>query len=165
MAAHADVMAKTVLVVNLEHLSQVDLVATANTKLADGGFANPPIPSVVEVAKKLGVSNQSPFLVAELGKASREYGMITSQLVSSSVPGDGGGFARHAPVVNLIGSGIFYHSSGDTLATISRNGLERAAGFFAEFIKTVDEAPAASLAAGPDAPPARDPSLMPPARP
>jgi len=153
--------ANTVLLINLEHISQVDLVTSPVAASRVGRFPVP-LPSTTEMAKKAGVTNQSPFVVDLLKTGIRDYGLVANQIITSSAPGDAGAFVQlNIPAVGLIGSGVFYHSSGDTFANISQNGLERAAGFYADFLEKLDKASDDKFAAGPDAPPARDPSLMP----
>jgi hypothetical protein len=54
---------------------------------------------------------------------------------AASIAGDLGGYAPlDVPRVQAIHSGPMYHTSGDTLDTISTPGLERAARFYAHFV-------------------------------
>ena len=142
---NAGLLAKNVLVLNLEHIAQFDMMNLVVPN--DGGQGSRQVwtASTVETAKKPGVSNMSPFVVKALQRAAN-YGVVMNQVVSPAVPGDGGAFVRFGkPVVNLIASTVFYHSTADALNTISKNGLERAAGFFVEFIDTIDKASLADL--------------------
>ena len=126
---------KTVLVVNLEHVAQ---------------FAVRPTPSwhaePTEQPMTLGISNQAPFLI-DLGKRQREAsGFNLNPTFGSNVPGDLGGYEPLGVArVQAIHSGPLYHTSGDTIETISVPGLERAARFFAHFIDEAAKAPRAAL--------------------
>lgn len=126
---------KTVLVVNLEHVAQ---------------FAVRPTPAwhaeATEQPMTLGISNQAPFLM-ELGKRQREAsGFNLNPTFGSNVPGDLGGYEPLGVArVQAIHSGPLYHTSGDTLDTISVPGLERAARFFEHFIAEAAKAPRSSI--------------------
>jgi hypothetical protein len=68
-----------------------------------------------------------------LSAATRELG--------TGVPGDLGGYAPlGVPRVQAIHAGPLYHTSGDVFQSISVEGLERAARFYAYFISGVAEA-------------------------
>ncbi len=140
-----DLMAKNVLVLNLEHIAQFDMMNLVVPNPSGGGRRLVWTPTTAETAKKPGVSNMSPYVINALGRAPA-YGVIMNQIVGPGVPGDAGAFVQFGkPVVNLIASTVFYHSTADALGTISKNGLERAAGFFVEFIDTIDKASLADL--------------------
>jgi hypothetical protein len=65
---------------------------------------------------------------------------------SSSTAGDLGGYAPlGVPRVQAIHSGPMYHTSGDTLDTISTPGLERAARFYRFFIDEIGKTDRARL--------------------
>jgi hypothetical protein len=62
------------------------------------------------------------------------------------VAGDLGGYAPlGVPRVQAIHAGPLYHTSGDVLETISVEGLERSARFYAYFIDGVTRASRAEL--------------------
>ena len=74
--------------------------------------------------------------------ASKKFGVVTVYQPTQSVPGDLGAYQRTGiPAVQLISSEVYYHSSGDTPATISPPGLERVALFFQDFIDAICKAP------------------------
>lgn len=125
---------KTVLAISLEHLSQ--FVIARDPWRAEAN----------EQAMSLGVSNQSPFLIA-LGKRGRDrYRFNLNSTFGASVPGDLGGYAPLGIArVQAIHSGPLYHTSGDTLDTISVPGLERAARFFAYFVAEAAKAPRSDI--------------------
>jgi hypothetical protein len=71
---------------------------------------------------------------------------VTVSRPSTAVPGDAGAYLRiNKPAVQLISASTFYHSTGDVESMISKNGLERAAAFWAHFIATVDHATDAQI--------------------
>ena len=113
----------TVLVLNLEHIAQLY-------------FRNDPFR--VEAAEQpmgFGISNEAPGISYIAKRGQQRYGFALRPQFSSSTAGDLGGYAPlGVPRVQAIHSGPMYHTSGDTLDTISTPGLERAARFYAFFI-------------------------------
>jgi Zn-dependent M28 family amino/carboxypeptidase len=120
---------KTVLVLNLEHVAQA--------------YIRPEKWNVESTEQPMGfgISNQAPFLI-DLGKRGVErYGFRLNPTFGSGVPGDLGGYAPLGVArVQAIHSGPMYHTSGDVANTISVPGLERAARFFAFFVREVSKA-------------------------
>ncbi len=132
---NADLLKKAVLVVNLEHLAQFQIQAVPFWQ-AD----------VSEQPKSFGVSNMSPFLVSTVKSAAQRYGFVLSGEPTNSVPGDLGGYAPlNVARIQGIHSGPLYHTSGDTLASISEAGLEKAARFYAYLIEAAGKAAAADI--------------------
>ena len=115
---------KAVLVLNLEHIAQFQIQA--------GSWKVLP----TEQPMNFGISNTAPFLM-ELGKRGVErYGFNLNPIFREAVPGDLGGYEPlKVPRVQAIHSGPMYHTSGDTLDTISTPGLERAARFYAYLLR------------------------------
>jgi len=117
---------KVVLVLNLEHIAQLR-------------FQNDPFRvEATEQPMGFGISNEAPA-IADVAKRGRQrYGFNLRSNFSSSIAGDLGGYAPlDVPRVQAIHSGPMYHTSGDTLDTISTPGLERAARFYAFFISEI----------------------------
>ncbi len=140
LAAHPELKGNTLLVLNLEHLAYSDVVRGKTRAPTNFGMvwavAN------TEGAKAVGITNQAPYLVNLWQQAPKCFGVATYQEMSAVVPGDLGGYrALGVPMTQMIQSGTFYHSSGDTYELVPAAGLERAARFFAYFIHQVDEAP------------------------
>jgi hypothetical protein len=90
--------------------------------------------------------NQSPFLI-ELGRRAKDrYGFNIRNEFGRAVPGDLGGYEPLGVArVQAIHSGPVYHTSGDTLDTISLPGLDRAAHFFAYFVSEAAKAPRSAI--------------------
>src|SRR5579859_293031 len=166
--AHPEIIANTVLVMNLEHLAQINVTQAARLDPAGGGAgptgqAQPGgygsgvwTANTTESTKQAGAVNATPYVWELMGKASKNYGVVTSYEPTPSAPGELGAYIRAGlPSVQLISSEVYYHSSGDTPSTISVPGLERAAAFYAGFIDDVAKAPRAKLKGPPPPPPAR----------
>lgn len=121
---------RTVLVLNLEHVAQLELDPAMWTYRP------------TEQAMSFGISNESPYLVDVGQRGMRRYGFRLNSPFTASVPGDLGGYGPlNAVRVQAIHSGPLYHTSGDVLETISVPGLERAARFFTYFVREAARAP------------------------
>ena len=69
------------------------------------------------------------------------------------VSGDPGGYRPlEIPVTQMIQSGTFYHSSGDTYELVPAEGLECAARLYAFFIEEIDRDPDAWITADKNSP-------------
>src|SRR5262245_18859597 len=125
---------KAVLVLNLEHIAQLY-------------FRNDPFR--VESAEQpmgFGISNEAPAIADIAKRGQQRYGFALRPQFSSSTAGDLGGYAPlGVPRVQAIHSGPMYHTSGDTLDSISTPGLERAARFYAFFVDDVAKTERAAL--------------------
>ena len=126
-----DLMKRVKLVINLEHLAQYEIEAVPVWKV-----------NTVEEPKNFGVSNMSPFLVKTVKDAAARYGFTMQPEITNSVPGDLGGYAPlNVARIQGIHSGPLYHTSGDVLTSISEQGLERAARFYAYILEAALKAP------------------------
>jgi hypothetical protein len=135
VSMNPDLMKRVKLVVNLEHLAQFQIQAIPVWQANAG-----------EEPKNFGVSNSSPFLVNLVKQAAQRYGFIIRPEIVDTVPGDLGGYAPlNVARIQGIHSGPLYHTSGDSLASISEAGLEKAARFYAYVIEQAAKAPAASI--------------------
>jgi len=117
---------KAVLVLNLEHIAQLR-------------FQNDPFR--VEASEQpmgFGISNEAPAIAEVAKRGMQRYGFALRPNFSNSIAGDLGGYAPlGVPRAQAIHSGPMYHTSGDTLDTISTPGLERAARFYAFFVSEI----------------------------
>jgi hypothetical protein len=121
--------AKTVLVLNLEHIAQMQIKSDSWTV------------GTTEQPMNFGVDNSAPAIYAIAKRGVERYGFNLNPAFGTSVAGDLGGYAPLGVArVQAIHSGPMYHTSGDVPETISIPGLERAAHFYAylvdEFTKT-----------------------------
>ena len=119
-----------VLVVNLEHIAQYQ-------------FRNDPFRvDATEQPMGFGISNEAPAIAAVARRGMQRYGFALRPEFSNSIAGDLGGYAPlDVARVQAIHAGPMYHTSGDTLDTISTPGLERAARFYAAFVSEIAATP------------------------
>ena len=129
VAMNPDLLSKTVLVLNLEHIAQFQI---DSQNWAVGPNEQP---------MNYSITNAAPFL-AELTRIGMErYGFNLNPEFSTSAPGDLGGYrSLGLPMIQAIHAGPMYHASGDVLETISIPGLERAARFYTYFVDQVAKA-------------------------
>jgi hypothetical protein len=129
-----DLVKKAVLVLNLEHIAQLY-------------FRNDPFR--VEAGEQpmgFGISNEAPAIADMARRGMQRYGFALRPQFSSSIAGDLGGYAPlGVPRIQAIHSGPMYHTSGDTLDTISTPGLERAARFYAFLVSEIAKADRTAL--------------------
>jgi len=125
---------RAVLVLNLEHIAQY-LVDPVTFEV-----------SRTEQDMGWGITNLAPFLVDLTDRARDRYGFQIRGDYGNGVPGDLGGYTPlGVPRVQAIHAGPLYHTSGDVFESISVEGLERAARFYAYFIDGVAKATRAQL--------------------
>jgi hypothetical protein len=128
VAMNRALAARAVLVLNLEHIAQLE-VSPETFELQRA-----------EQPMGWGVTNMAPALLALTDRARERYGFRLRPQYSTSVAGDLGGYASlGVPRVQAIHAGPLYHTSGDVLQSVSVEGLERAARFYAYWIANVAE--------------------------
>ncbi|MCH8333647.1 M28 family peptidase [Candidatus Sumerlaeota bacterium] len=128
---HDDILQKTALVLNVEHTAQTSLITGL------GGI----ITTNTDAPRNLAVTNRSPLLLRIIREAFDRYGIVVPTRTSNVPDGDASNLFRSgATVINLLASGDWYHSTGDTPETIPVQGLERTARAFAYFLERVDKA-------------------------
>jgi hypothetical protein len=121
--------ARAVLVLNLEHIAQYQV--------------DPRTFEVLRTEQDMGwgVDNSAPFLLQLTREAQDRYGFRLRPQYGTSVGGDLGGYASLGiPRVQAIHAAQLYHTTGDTFESISVEGLERAARFYAYYLKGVAKA-------------------------
>ena len=132
-----ELAARVVLVLNLEHVAQLEI--------RSGDWTVGP----EEQRMRFGISNQAPFLAEVARRGVERYGLRLDPLFRATVPGDLGGYrSLGVPRVQAIHSGPMYHTSGDVLETISVPGLERAGRFYAFFVREIASAARSALDPG-----------------
>ncbi len=142
IAKHPEIIEKTVMVINLEHVAQIAVTQAPRLDPGTSGYGSGTWNgSTAEMTKRAGAVNTTPFVKQLMARAASQYGVVTTYGVSDQVPGDLGAYVRTGkPSMQIIASEVFYHSSGDNPSTISQPGLERAAFFFRDFINAVGKA-------------------------
>jgi hypothetical protein len=134
VAMNPEILANTVLVINLEHIAQFEI----DSQDWSVGPAEQPM--------SFSITNMAPFLVSLANDGIARYGFNLHPDFREAAPGDLGGYRPLGlPMVQAIHSGPLYHASGDVLTTISAPGLERAARFFSYFVKQVATADRAAF--------------------
>ena len=138
VGAHPAITDRTALVINIEHVAQLNM--STSLSRPQSGYRDL-VADIVEFPKSAGVSNQAPFLIDLFGQAAARYGVNIHQQVGPAVPGDLGGYrSLGVPLAQFIYASPVYHTSGDVLDTISTPGLERAARFHAHVIAEAADA-------------------------
>ena len=105
--AHPEIIKDTVLVMNLEHLAQINVTQAARLDPAGpGGYgAGFWTANTTETTKQAGAVNATPYVWELMGKASKLYGVVTSYEPTPSAPGDLGSYIRAGlPSAQLISS-------------------------------------------------------------
>lgn len=141
--ANPDLVKRTVLVVNIEHVAQHSFgpgrsVASDGYRefVADSGEA--PITA--------GITNESPYLNGVFQQGVARYGTNFVSEPSPMLSGETGGFtAIEKALVTIMQAPPLYHTTGETLDVISTPGLERMARFLAFFVKQAGKAPATEI--------------------
>lgn len=143
VAANAELVKKTVMVINLEHVSQRNFSLARS--VADDGYRET-VTDSGEAPITAGISNKSPFIDSLLDQAVTRYGVNFVSERSAMGSGETGGF-RSLPValLTIMQSPPLYHTTGEVRDVISTPGLERMARFFAYFLKEAGKAPAAAI--------------------
>lgn len=129
LKTNPDLASRIVLVLNLEHVAQYEV--------------DPQSWQVRPAEQPMGwgVDNMAPFLLSLTDRGVERYAFRLRPDYGASVPGDLGRYAPlGVPRVQAIHAGPLYHTSGDVLESVSVEGLERAARFYAFFINGVANA-------------------------
>ncbi len=132
-------VAKNVLVVNLEHVA----VRQLNPARTDTLGIRDMITDAGENFTMNGLSKRSPFLEGIIRDGGLRYGL--NFVSAASTYGAGDNPDVESPLLQLIQGNPLYHTSGDMLETISTPGLERVARFVAYFVNQVGAAPRARV--------------------
>lgn len=134
-----DLIARNVLTINLEHVAARQL----NPARTDTHGVRDVITDTGEGFLMNGLSQPSAFLEDIIRRGGIRYGL---NFVSTASTYNAGDIPRvDSPVFQLIQGNPLYHTSGETLETISTPGLERVARFVSYFVKAVAEAPRSRL--------------------
>lgn len=144
----ADVVARTDLVVNLEHVASSGLVRSIVERQGDN-FGLKMVATTTELPKQVAISNRAPFLIDLWRQGATCFGLSTQRVVDRLNPGELLRFMdRPTPHTQMISAGPLYHTSGETTDSIPDAGLERAARFHAYLIAEAAGAPKALLDGG-----------------
>ena len=139
LAANPDLVSKTVLVLNIEHVAQRNF-SPARTVGADGYRLF--MTDTGEAPIYPGITNKAPFLQDVVKRGAIRYGTNFISQETDVVSGEMGGFSPiKAAKAMVIQAPPLYHTTGETSEIISTPGLERMARYLAFFVKEVAAAP------------------------
>ncbi len=141
--ANPDLVKRTVLVVNIEHVAQHNF-APGRSVAADGyrDF----VADSGEAPITAGVTNESAYLNGLFKQGVARYGTNFVSEPSPMLSGETGGFtSMNVALVTIMQAPPLYHTTGETLDIISTPGLERMARFLAFFVKQAGKAPATDI--------------------
>jgi hypothetical protein len=143
VAMNPDIVAGTVLVVNLEHTAQRH-ITPARSEHPDGHREW--TMDAHEAPIVAGISNASPFLDSLVRGGIERYGTNFVSGPNTMASGEGGAYTRAGLTVFTTMQGPpMYHTTGEVLDMVSTPGLERMARFMAYFLKEASRAPAAAI--------------------
>jgi len=112
---HPDILEKTVLVLQLEHMVSPMITKELNLLM----------PINTETPRKLFVSNQSPALIKHFKDAAGKYGITMDTAVKAAYAEDVEGFyGTGVPAAGWLEAGYFYHSAEETPDMISAQAFE-----------------------------------------
>lgn len=136
---HPDIIDQTVFILNLEHIAQMNMQTSVARPQADRAGYRDWVADRVEFPQAVGITPPTPFLANVFRDAALLTGKNINSVFDDFAPGELGGYRGvDAPMAQLIYASPIYHTSGDVLATITEEGLERAALFFEYVISEVD---------------------------
>lgn len=155
-----DYIARADLILNIEHPAQVATMRSYVEEQNDN-FGLNTIAASGDLPKQIAVNNRAPFLIDLWRQGIACFALDAQRVVDTRLPGELKGFADRPaiPQTQMIASGAVYHTSGDDLYSVSSEGLERAARFYAYFVEQVANAPADLLRGGVWKPAARCPPI------
>lgn len=140
IAMNPDLARNAVLVINIEHVAQRN-ISPARSVFPDGYREY--IADSGEAPIVAGVTNRSPFIEEVLQEGVARYGVNLVSEGSAMSSGETGGYGPLGVArVTVMQAPPLYHTSGEVLDVVSAPGLERAARFFAYFLKEMSGAPA-----------------------
>ncbi len=134
-----ELIAQNVLTINLEHVAARQL----NPARTDTDGVRDIITDAGEGFLMNGLSKPTPFLESIIREGGLRYGL--NFVSTASTYGAGDNPRVDGPLFQLIQGNPLYHTSGETIETISIPGLERVARFVAYFVKEVAAAPRSSF--------------------
>lgn len=139
VAMNGQLAAKTLLVLNVEHVAQRNFSPARS--VAPDGYRET-VADAGEAPIVAGVSNGSPFLDRLFNEGVTKYGVNFVSAASKMESGEMVGFsALDVARVTVMQAPSLYHTSGEVADVISTPGLERMARFLTFFIDEAGKAP------------------------
>jgi hypothetical protein len=141
IAAHPEILEKTVLVFNIEHPSSIKSYYRGPLKLERVTVPGQLIVTTSQSKRSLAISNGNSTLLSIYKDAVDRYGLVVDAMVERRPTGDAFDFYRAGiPVVQILDANLWFHSSGDRIDTIHSSGLERATRLYAFALSKIDQA-------------------------
>ena len=141
--ANPELVKKTVLAINVEHVAQRNFSAGRST--AEDGYRHF-IADSGEAPITFGVTNGAPFIDELAQRGMNRYGVNFVSETSKMQSGETGGFGGiNAAKITIMQAPPLYHTTGETLDVISTPGLERMARFLTFFVAEAAKAPNSRL--------------------
>jgi hypothetical protein len=139
VAANPDLVKRSVLVVNIEHVAQRNF-GLGRSVAADGYRET--VADSGEAPITAGITNESKFLNTLFDQGVARYGTNFVSEPSPMSSGETGGFSSmDVALITIMQAPPLYHTTGEVLDVISTPGLERMARFLAYFVKQAGKAP------------------------
>ncbi len=146
--SHPDVLEKTLLAFNIEHPSSIMTTYRGPLKLERFTLPGQLLTSTSQGTRGWTVSNQSDALIVIVRQAIDRYGLVVNSMMERLPTGDAFDFFRTGtPVVQMLDANLWFHSDGDTPATIHPHGLERATRAYAYILDRIDQSSTDDIAA------------------
>lgn len=150
MASHREILAKTVLALNIEHPSSI--MGSFHGALRFGSQVAPGdlIASNVDAMKTVAVSNGNPLLISYFQEAIDRYGIVVESAISRRATGAAAALAAGGhTVIQLHEGGFWYHSGADQRDSVNPGGLERMTRFYAFILDKIDGTSSTAMARRP----------------
>jgi hypothetical protein len=140
IAAHPDILEKTTLVFNVEHPSSIKSYYRGPLALSRGTLPGQLIATTSQGERSVTISNGNKLLVSIYQEGIDRYGLVVGAMMERRPNGDAFDFFRAGKiVVQILDANLWFHSSGDRLETIHKNGLERATRLYAYLLDNIDQ--------------------------
>ncbi len=138
---HADILDKTVVVMNVEHPASTMSYYRGALKFKRFTVPGQLMTTTTHGARSLNVSNSNPLIINFYRQAIDRYGLVIDAILERRPPtGDAIAFFRAGnTVLQILDANIWYHSDGDLIDTIPSVGLERATRIYAEVLDKIDQ--------------------------
>jgi hypothetical protein len=140
IAAHPDILEKTALVFNIEHPSSIKSYYRGPLMLSRGTVPGQLMATTSQGERSVTISNGNKVLMSIYQDGIDRYGLVVGAMMERRPNGDAFDFFRAGKiVVQILDANLWFHSSGDRLETIHKNGLERATRLYAYLVDHIDQ--------------------------
>ncbi|MEC9375048.1 MAG: M28 family peptidase [Pseudomonadota bacterium] len=138
---HADILKKTVGVMNIEHPASIMSYYRGELKFKNFTLPGQLNTTTTHGSRSLNISNQSELLTGFYREGIDRYGLVVDAMLERSPPtGDAIAFFRAGnTVMQILDSNIWYHSDGDMIDTIPGVGVARATRVYAYVLDQIEK--------------------------